>query len=80
MLNLFMGSKTRSSSRENSGEAKKALDKEWMRLRKIICWREDQVREWKNVQTEAKNKGHTVLVGRIFDLCVEKRSWTAIRT
>jgi hypothetical protein len=55
-------------------KAMAALDKEWDKLRKQVCWDESRVREWADVSAEAKRKGTKVHVGRVFDICVEKNS------
>ena len=55
-------------------KAKASLDKEWDKLRSQGCWNENLVREWSDVAAEAKRKGITYHVGRIFDICVEKNA------
>ncbi len=55
-------------------DAQAALDKEWDRLRKIRTWEEDKVREWKDVEREAKASRTTIHVGRLFAICVEKNA------
>jgi hypothetical protein len=59
-----------------SAGARKALRKEWDRLRLINTWREDLVEEWDAVKARAK-KAHTpVHVGVVLQICVEKDSET----
>ena len=62
------------TKKEQAGndKARAALLKEWTKLRKLGCWDESKVREWKKVAAEARANGQTVHVGRIFDICVEK--------
>ena len=62
------------TKKEQAGndKARAALLKEWTKLRKLGCWDELGVREWRKVAAEARANGKTVHVGRIFDICVEK--------
>ena len=53
-------------------EAQTAGTAEWDRLRKSGCWDESKVREWDAAATEARIKGITTHVGRVFEICVEK--------
>ncbi len=55
-------------------DAQKALQKEWDRLRDINTWDESGVREWQDVEREAKASKKTVHVGRLFAICVEKNA------
>ena len=55
-------------------DAKKALVKEWDKLRAQGVSDESKVRPWSEVKAEARRAGKTVHVGRIFDICVEKNS------
>ena len=56
------------TKKEQAGndKARAALLKEWTKLRKLGCWDELGVREWKKVAAEARANGKTVHVGRIF--------------
>ena len=54
--------------------AKKAVDEEWEKLRKITTWKEKEVREYDDVVKEAKGKSKEVHFGRVFSLCHEKHS------
>ena len=53
-------------------KAQAALDKEWDKLVKAKAWTEENVREWKDVASEASRKGVKAHVGRVFELCVER--------
>ena len=55
-------------------EAKKAMDKEWNRLRDKRVWIEEKPREWDEVRAEAKKNGHDVHMGYLFGICVQKNS------
>jgi len=54
--------------------AKAAVDKEWENLRTKGVWDESRVRECKSIVEEARRKGETVHLGRIFEACYEKGS------
>ena len=54
--------------------AQAAMQKEWDKLRNLKTWDEKEVREWQTVASEARATKHTVHVGRIFGICVEKGS------
>ena len=58
----------------SSPEAQADVTAEWDKLRKSGCWDETKVREWDAVAQEARNKGITTHVGRVFEICVEKGS------
>ena len=53
-------------------KAKAALDKEWENLRAEGVWDESRVRECKSIVDEARRKGETVHLGRVFEACYEK--------
>ena len=53
-------------------KAKAALDKEWENLRAEEVWDESRVGECKSIVDEARRKGETVHLGRIFEACYEK--------
>ena len=55
-------------------KAKAALDKEWENLRTKGVWDESRVKECKSIVEEARKKGETVHLGRIFEACYEKGS------
>ena len=55
-------------------KAKAALDKEWENLRAKGVWDESRVRECRSIVEEARRKGETVHLGRIFEACYEKGS------
>ncbi|NBO94154.1 MAG: hypothetical protein EBV06_17865, partial [Planctomycetia bacterium] len=55
-------------------KARAALQSEWDKLRRQGVWDEKRVRPWAEVAAEARRQGHTVHVGRIFEICVEKNS------
>ena len=55
-------------------EAKAALDKEWEKLMKKVCWVEDKAREFDEVASEAKRTGEAAHFGRIFEICSLKGS------
>ena len=55
-------------------KAQQAMQEEWDRLRAIGTWNEDGVRELDEVRKEAKNKGQTIHIGRLFPILVEKNS------
>ena len=55
-------------------KAKAALDKEWENLRTKGVWDESRVKECKSIVDEARKKGETVHLGRIFEACYEKGS------
>eukprot|EP00435_Cladocopium_sp_Y103_P074011 s55_g46.t1 len=55
-------------------KAKAALDKEWENLRTKGVWDESRVRECKSIVDEARKRGETVHLGRIFEACYEKGS------
>ena len=55
-------------------KAKAALDKEWENLRTKGVRDESRVRECKSIVEEARKKGETVHLGRIFEACYEKGS------
>ena len=59
---------------QENPKAKAALQKEWDRLRQAGCWDETKVRSWREVAAEARQKGETHHVGRIFAICVEKNA------
>eukprot|EP00975_Prorocentrum_lima_P004611 1004588-Prorocentrum_lima.AAC.1 len=46
--------------------AKAALDKEWDRLRSISTWNENEVYEWSEVASRARNSSTQAHMGRIF--------------
>jgi len=54
--------------------AKAALDKEWDKLEKQQAWLINEVREQKDVETEAKAKNEVVHVASVFGLLHEKGS------
>ena len=55
-------------------KAKAALDKQWENLRTKGVWDESRVRECRSIVEEARRKGETVHLGRIFEACYEKGS------
>ena len=55
-------------------KAKAALDKEWENLRTKGVWDESRVRECRSIVEEARKKGETVHLGRIFEASYEKGS------
>ena len=55
-------------------KAKAALDKEWQNLKNKGVWDEARVRECRDKVSEARRKGETVHLGRIFEACYEKGS------
>ena len=55
-------------------KAKAALDKEWENLRTKGVWDESRVKECKSIVEEARKKGETVHLARIFEACYEKGS------
>ena len=55
-------------------KAKAALDKEWQNLKNKGVWDEARVRECRDIVAEARRKGETVHLGRIFEACYEKGS------
>ena len=59
---------------KKSPKAKAALDKEWENLRTKGVWDESRVKECKSIVEEARKKGETVHLGRIFEACYEKGS------
>ena len=59
--------------RQNKG-AQAAVEQEWLRLRRMNTWVEDDVREWHEVSKEAKAAGETIHVGRLFLIIVEKNA------
>ena len=62
--------------RQENPAAKKAMDKEWNRLREMGVWDESDVREWADVAAEAVREKREVHFGWIFP-SAEKRtaSW-----
>ena len=54
-------------------KAEEALVKEWNKLRNAGVWDEQNVREWNDVATEARTQNTKAHMGRIFEICVEKR-------
>ena len=60
--------------RSATQKAQAAVQVEWDKLRKIGCWDESKVREWRDVAREAKANKTKAHVGAIFDICVEKGS------
>ena len=60
--------------REETVAAMQAVEKEWKRLRDMVTWDEDSVREWREVAWTAKSKGEVAHVGRLIALCVQKGS------
>ena len=57
-----------------SQKAIDAMDAEWARLREIRTWVEADVKDWHEVQAEARQNGETVHIGRLFPILVEKNS------
>ena len=55
-------------------KAQASVQVEWDKLRRIGCWDESRVREWRDVAREAKANKTKAHVGAIFDICVEKGS------
>ena len=55
-------------------KAKAALDKGWENVRTKGVWDESRVRECKSIVDEARKKGETVHLGRIFEACYKKGS------
>ena len=55
-------------------KARAALDKEWQNLQNKGVWDESRVRECRDIVSEARRKGETVHLGRIFEACYEKGS------
>ena len=53
-------------------KAKAALDKEWENLRTRGVWDESRVKECKSIVEEARKKGETVHLGRIFEAATKK--------
>jgi hypothetical protein len=49
-----------------------ARTKEWTRLIGDNVWNFDDIREWRNVAADARKKGKTVHMGRIFGIMVER--------
>jgi hypothetical protein len=58
--------------RKATPAAEEAVLKEWARLRAAGCWDESKVCEWTDVRKAASKAGHTVHVGMIFEIVVEK--------
>ena len=56
----------------SNNDARAAVQVEWDKLRRTKCWDKDNVRVWSEVAEEARRKGVTVHVGRIFEIVVEK--------
>ena len=77
--NLFNVAVARTVSKKEVLEvpaAQAAVTAEWDKLRKSGCWNESKVKEWSAVAKEAREKGITTHVGRVFEICVEKgASW-----
>ncbi|CAE8612313.1 unnamed protein product [Polarella glacialis] len=55
-------------------KAMEALDKDWNKPHKQVCWDLNRVREWKDIASQARRTGKKVHIGRVFDICVEKNS------
>ena len=61
-----------------SARAQASMKKEWDKLRAAKAWREDLVREYRDVQAEAKRLKRTYHFGRVFAICVEKDAELAL--
>ena len=59
---------------ERTPDAKAAMDKEWKKLTDKGCWLEDKVREFPDVQREARHQKRKMHIGRIFEICNQKGS------
>jgi len=73
--NLFNAAVARTVGKKEVLEvpaAQAAVTAEWDKLRKSGCWDESKVKEWSVVAKEARDKGITTHVGRVFEICVEK--------
>ena len=55
-------------------KAQEAMDKEWNKLLSRGVWDQSRVRECKEIVAEARSRGETVHLGRIFEACYEKGS------
>ena len=55
-------------------KARRAVEDEWEKLRKVRTWLEEAVREYDEVCAEALLNKEEVHFGRVFSLCHEKRS------
>ena len=62
------------SKYEKIPAAKAAVQAEWDKLKKLGCWDESSVQELGAVKAKAVASGKKIHIGRIFELCVEKRS------
>ena len=57
-----------------TGEAAKAVDKEWTALERAGVWSKSSVRCWYQLAREAREAGKKLHLGALFDLCVLKGS------
>ena len=54
-------------------KAQKAVDAEWDQLTEKKCWLLDKVEPWEVAAERARKSGIAIHVGRVFQICVEKR-------
>ena len=64
---------SRKEQRANE-DARKAMLKEWQRLRDMKTWDETEVLEWRDVAKKARRDGEEVHFGYLLGLCFEKGS------
>ena len=67
----------RSVSKKEIREVLKAAEaciSEWKRLEAIGAWDVNGVREWQDVDWEARLNGETIHIGALHEICVEKGS------
>ena len=65
---------------QSNKSAQAALDKEWNKVLKCTAWDQSKVREWKDVANEAKRAGKKAHVGRVFEICGERKRATRWRS
>jgi len=70
----FVARRVGKAERLASPGAQAALRKEWDHLRAIKCWDESRVRESRDVEEEARQKGTVVHLAQIFAICHENNA------
>ena len=79
LFNACVARPVKPAELKTNGEARKAMQTEWDRLRSVErpdgnkgVWDEEAVRPWAEVRKEARKAGRKVNVGLVFGIVVEK--------
>ena len=79
LFNACVARPVKPAEAKDNPKAKAAMQEEWDRLRAVVrpdgtkgVWDEHLVANWRDVRRNARRKGRTVHVGRVFGIIVEK--------